>query len=152
METRPEDSDFWQQPPGGYLKDIQEETLASRRRRSLRRDSLILVLVLLIAGVGVYGISRVARPGSVTLPGIPCSIVQENQVAYLAGTLDADLQSQIQAHLERCARCRAMLAEMPSAKSIHDVDSLKIAAGQLNLATWLKSSPTLAFESRISCR
>ncbi len=114
MNAQYDKSADWQSPPEGYLAGISSQVHASRRRQSLRRNGLSLLLLFFSAGLGVWGIGRVAQPGAGNLLSIPCSIVQENHVAFLAGTLDVGLKAQIEAHLEKCVRCRAMLAEMQS--------------------------------------
>lgn len=114
MSAQYDKSAAWQSPPEGYLAGISSQVHASRRRQSLRRNGLSLLLLFFSAGLGVWGIARVAQPEAGNMLGIPCSIVQENQIAFLAGTLDVDLQAQIEAHQEKCVRCRAMLAKMQS--------------------------------------
>ncbi len=116
--------DDWETLQAGYLSGICQQVQVARRSQAMRSKGLGLLFILITVGLGAWGISRVAHPDPGTHAGIPCRVVQENRTAYLAGTLDAEITLQIEAHLDKCKQCRAMLAEFSSSGAGHDLVKL----------------------------
>lgn len=119
----------WEACPPGELGRLGARLRGRRRRLAVRAGGALAVL---LTCVGLWTLN--ARPRDMTFAGISCTRVTELAMAYGEGTLEPELRSRVDAHLEQCPRCHERFEEMGLLSQILPERWIRMAGVALDVA------------------
>ncbi len=114
-----ENPDLWGDCTQGEVGKLVSSLKQRKRHRRLIQGTVAVGVVMLLLTVG-FSVSQFLPKSTAPLlqgqgaqyAGICCEKVQEHGKAYLAGTVDKEINHRIEEHLKECKHCRTKIEKM----------------------------------------
>ena len=114
----------WQECTPGDLVRLAGRARIQLVRRRILRGSAVAIPILF---VGLLFLNQRSENSSEpNYGGIQCTAVRDHGQAYLAGSIDADIEAKIALHLTMCPSCQAYFTKLGSHQTNQPMSSLSV--------------------------
>ena len=111
MDTKQNRQFNWQQCEGGEVDQIVSRLKRRRLFRTLQRDIAVVTGLMLMLASGVV-FSSGMPPQELDYGGIMCGDVDRHSLEFVKGSLDGEMQAQIEQHIKHCWHCQQRIANL----------------------------------------